>query len=199
MNIYLEIFGYIGTGFVLLSLMMTSVVKLRLFNMAGSVINTIYAFLTGTWPVVFLNVGLIIINVWQLIRLRRNQTVFDCIEVNTDDKSLQYFMTYHASDIAQHFPNYELKSSPNTVVYMVYTACESVGVLVGTRDNDAINVELDYSTVKYRDCSVGTFLYNWLKENGIRKLISERKDDFHNQYLTKMGFVDKNGLFSKIL
>lgn len=70
MNIYLEIFGYIGTGLILLSMMMTSVVKLRVVNMAGSVISVIYAVIHGTWPVVFLNVGLFLINGAQLLRLR---------------------------------------------------------------------------------------------------------------------------------
>ena len=199
MNIYLEIFGYIGTALVLLSMMMTSVVKLRLFNTVGSCISMIYAFLSGAWPVVFLNLGLIIINVWQLIRLNRTETIFECIPVNADDKSLEYFLTYHGNDIAQHFPDYKLKQGPNTEVYMVYTAGESVGVLVGTRDFDTLNVELDYSTVKYRDCSVGTFLYEHLKKTGIKKLIAEGKGEFHNQYLIKMGFAEVSGKFTKVL
>ena len=70
MNIYLEIFGYIGTALVLLSMMMTSVVKLRLINMAGSLISMIYAILCGAWPVVLLNAGLIVINSTQLVRMR---------------------------------------------------------------------------------------------------------------------------------
>lgn len=199
MNIYLEIFGYIGTALVLLSMMMTSVIKLRLLNTIGSVISMTYAFLSGAWPVVFLNLGLIIINVWQLIRLQRSKTVFECVHMNADDKSLEYFLAYHAADIAQYFPDYVLKRTANTEAYMVYTAGESVGVLIGARDNDTIHVELDYSTVKYRDCSVGTFLYGQLKQNGIRRLVSEKKGDFHNQYLTRMGFVDENGQFSKML
>jgi hypothetical protein len=73
MNIYLEIFGYIGTALVLLSMMMTSVVKLRLINMAGSLISMIYAIICGTWPVVLLNFGLILINATQLIRMRRKE------------------------------------------------------------------------------------------------------------------------------
>lgn len=199
MNIYLEIFGYIGTALVLLSMMMTSVVKLRLFNTVGSCISMIYAFLSSAWPVVFLNLGLIIINVWQLIRLNRTETIFECVPVNVDDKSLEYFLNYHANDIAQHFPGYKIKSNDNTEVYMVYTAGEAVGVLVGTRDFDTINVELDYSTIKYRDCSVGTFLYAHLKKTGIQKLVTEGKGEFHNQYLTKMGFAEENGKFSKTL
>lgn len=73
MNIYLEIFGYIGTGLVLLSMMMTSVVKLRLINMAGSLISMIYAIICVTWPVVLLNLGLILINGTQLLRMRKNK------------------------------------------------------------------------------------------------------------------------------
>ena len=74
MNIYLDVFGYIGTGLVLLSMMMTSVVKLRLINMAGSLISMIYAIICVTWPVVLLNLGLILINGTQLLRMRKNKT-----------------------------------------------------------------------------------------------------------------------------
>jgi len=75
MNIYLELFGYLGTSLVLLSMMMTSLTRLRVVNIAGSVITTIYSVLMSAFPVVFLNVGLIIINVVQLIReTRMNRT-----------------------------------------------------------------------------------------------------------------------------
>jgi hypothetical protein len=74
MNIYLEIFGYIGTALVLLSMMMTSVDKLRWINMAGSLISMIYAILCQTWPVALLNLGLILINSTQLMRYYRNKS-----------------------------------------------------------------------------------------------------------------------------
>jgi hypothetical protein len=73
MDTLLEIFGYIGSGLILVSLMMTSVEKLRWFNISGSVISAIYAMILGTWPVVVLNVGTISINVVQIIRLRRQK------------------------------------------------------------------------------------------------------------------------------
>ena len=71
MNIYLETFGYIGTALVLISMMMTSVKRLRLLNVSGSAISLIYAVTMNTWPVAALNLGLIIINIIQLCRLRR--------------------------------------------------------------------------------------------------------------------------------
>lgn len=199
MNLYLEIFGYIGTALVLLSMMMTSVVKLRVYNTIGSVISMIYAFLSGAWPVVFLNLGLILINLWQLLRLRGRKTVFECLEVDPGDKSLGYFLNYHAADIDLHFPDYRLDPGQAAEVYMVYTAGEAVGVLVGQRQGDALHVELDYSTVKYRDCSVGTFLYGYLKQTGIRRLTCAPGGDFHNRYLKRMGFREGNGSFAKLL
>ena len=67
-NIYLEIFGYMGTALVVLSMMMTSVTKLRIVNMSGSVISAIYAAIIGTWPIVVMNVCLFMINGFHLIR-----------------------------------------------------------------------------------------------------------------------------------
>lgn len=73
MNIYLEIFGYIGSALILLSMMMKTMEKLRWLNVAGSVISVIYGALCHTWPVVFLNLGIIIINLVQLVQLRREE------------------------------------------------------------------------------------------------------------------------------
>ena len=68
MNIYLEIFGYIGSGLIILSMMMKSLKRLRIVNMSGSVISIIYAILSNAWPVVTLNVFLIIVNAYELIK-----------------------------------------------------------------------------------------------------------------------------------
>ena len=73
MNIYLELFGYLCTALIFLSMMMTNMVKLRLVNMAGSAISVIYAILSNAWPVVVLNVGLILINTVQLYRAKKKK------------------------------------------------------------------------------------------------------------------------------
>ena len=70
---FLEAFGYLGTALVLLSMMMTSLKWLRIFNVMGSVISMIYAALVGTVPVVLLNLGMILINLVQLLREKRKQ------------------------------------------------------------------------------------------------------------------------------
>lgn len=68
MNIYLEIFGYIGTTLVVISMMMSSLNKLRIINICGSIISTIYAIICNTWPIAVMNISLILINLFHLIK-----------------------------------------------------------------------------------------------------------------------------------
>jgi hypothetical protein len=73
MEVVYEIIGYAGTAFVLLSMMMTSVKKLRIFNMCGAVLSAFYAVMTGAMPVFVLNLCLTAINGIQLYRLKNKK------------------------------------------------------------------------------------------------------------------------------
>lgn len=73
MNVYLEIFGYVGMALVLVSMMMTSLKWLRVLNMTGAVICAAYGMLTNTWPTAMLNLGILIIQIVQLIRLHQKE------------------------------------------------------------------------------------------------------------------------------
>lgn len=69
MNVIFEIVGYAGTALILLSMMMTSVTKLRWLNLLGSLLSVIYALWSNTMPVFMLNISLVVINAIQLYRL----------------------------------------------------------------------------------------------------------------------------------
>ena len=77
MNIYLEIFGYLGTALVIISMLMTDINKLRIINISGGVISLIYAICVNTMPVVVLNATLVTINTVQLIRSEINRRRFE--------------------------------------------------------------------------------------------------------------------------
>lgn len=76
-NIFIEVFGYIGTALVIISMLMSSMVKLRIINMCGSLISMIYSIIVQAYPVALLNFCLIIVNMTHLIRrfiiIKRNQ------------------------------------------------------------------------------------------------------------------------------
>jgi hypothetical protein len=73
MNILFEIIGYIGTGLIILSMTMSSVRKLRVINISGSVFSAVYAILTGAYPVLVLNIFLIAVNLYKLITEREEK------------------------------------------------------------------------------------------------------------------------------
>ena len=202
MKILLEALGYLGTVLTLMSMMMTSVVKLRTWSAIGSFISMVYAIICGAWPVVFLNVGLILINMYHLIRMRGNKIQFDCVRFDPRGDGLMYFLNHNANNIQYCFPGYKYKPQDDTNAYMVFADGEAVGLLIGTREDTIFHVELDYATPKYRDCSVAEHLFAYLKDQGISTLVAERKATDYNQYktyLTKMGFENREGMQVKCL
>ena len=198
----LEGLGYLGTVLTLMSMMMTSVVKLRTWSAIGSFISMIYATICGAWPVVFLNVGLIAINMYHLMRMRHNKIQFDCVSFYPYGEGLMYFLNHHHKHIRYCFPSFEYHPTDDTAAYMVFADGEAVGLLIGTREGSMFNVELDYATPKFQDCSVAEHLFAYLKEQGIETLVAERNATDYNQYktyLTKMGFENREGKQVKCL
>lgn len=199
MDLFMTIFGYVGTALVLTSMLMTSVMKLRILNTIGSVISGLYAVYTGTWPVVILNLGLVIINVVQMIRLIKTKVAFRHVQAGAQDTLLNLFLDANKAEIEKYIPGYHYVPGENTQVHMVFEGMEAVGVLIGTAEGETFHAELDYVTPKYRDCSIAHFLFGELKESGFATISQNGGADLHKQYLEKMGFVPQNGTYTKIL
>src|SRR6056297_1798281 len=67
----LEWVGYAASLLVLISLLMSSIIKLRWINLIGSAIFCVYGFLIGSIPVGIMNGGIIIINIYYLTQVVR--------------------------------------------------------------------------------------------------------------------------------
>ena len=68
MDLAIELFGYLGTVLVIVSMLMTSVTKLRIINMCGGSVSLIYSLIVGAMPIAVMNAVLIVINLVQVIR-----------------------------------------------------------------------------------------------------------------------------------
>jgi len=66
--VFVEIFGYIGTALVIISMMMTSMFKFRVINICGGVISAIYSTYYSAWAVVVMNICLVVINIFHISR-----------------------------------------------------------------------------------------------------------------------------------
>ena len=75
-SVWLEIFGYTGSVLIVVSMLMSSVMKLRIINMIGSVISGIYAVICGAFPLALMNACLIVINGYNICKLKKNKVEY---------------------------------------------------------------------------------------------------------------------------
>ena len=179
--------------------MMTQVAKLRMVNIAGSVVSMTYAAICSTWPVVFLNFGLIIINSIQLIRLQRLKSFFKVVRVDASDKCVEYLLEHYSSDIKQYFSETKTGTSDSSAVFVVFDGAEAVGILAGDLKDGELRVTLDYVSRKYRDGSVAKILYEKLRESGVERIVATAQTEKHRKYLFKMDFKDSGDTLVKSL
>lgn len=66
-----DIFGWIGTALILFSFTLNNIVKLRVVNAIGSICWIIYGLQTGIMPTIFVNVCVLIIHTFWLIKNRK--------------------------------------------------------------------------------------------------------------------------------
>lgn len=192
-HMLVELIGYAGSALVLVSFLMSSVVKLRVINMIGSIVFGTYAVMIHSYPTAIMQLCLIIINVYYLVQLKRDNRHFDLIDGKKDDAFLNYMLDYYKEDIRMYFPNVEKEKDNADIAYIVCCDAVPAGVLMGeNKGSGTVEIILDYSTPTYRDCSVGKYLYARLPEQGIHNLVFDGKAGKHEPYLRKMGFVKEN-------
>lgn len=193
---YIELIGYLGSLLVVFSMLMTSVVKLRVINTIGSIIFTGYALAIHSYPTAAMNFCLVIINLVNLGKLLKTKKTYHSLSVSPDDSFVCYFLELYKDDIHVFFPN---QLTDFTCAYLVCCGSNPVGILLGTRDGNRIKITLDYATPQYRDCSVGKHLYEYLADQHIAELWMENASEKHLPYLKKMGFVATENRFVKTL
>ena len=197
---WLEIAGYIGSALVLLSFLMTSVVKLRLVNMAGSFISFIYALIIGSYPLELLNSALVLINLYFLWKIRRTKKDYRLVEVPANDPVLAHFLTEYAADIEACFPGIDADPSAADKCELILCEDTPAGIALLKTEGPAARLLLDYSMPRYRDFSLGAYLADELKARGFAELRYSGPDQNHRKYLEKMHFTqDESGTWVKKL
>ena len=196
----IEIFGYIGSALVVVSMLMSSIVKLRVVNTIGSIVSGTYALIVGALPLVLMNGCLIAINVYNLIKLLKTNKSYDFVETNGDDALFTYFVDRYADDIKAHFTSFDKANVAGKKGYVVFCEGAPAGILFGEEKKGVLDVIIDYAAPSYRDCSVGTFLYPKLAARQISKLrFAGHLTDEPVAYMKKMGFVQEDGVYVKNL
>ena len=190
----LEAIGYLGSLLVIVSMLMTSVVKLRIINLIGCLIFTAYAVLIASYPTAFMNACLVIINVHQLRKLHHTAgRSYDLHEVKGGDGFTSWFTEKYCDDIRKYFPDFDPEKAAVSEGYAVFYEDQAVGLLLGTRTEDSIKVLIDYTTPAFRDSSVAYYLYKQLPGFGIKHILCESSNPDHIRYMQELGFTQTEG------
>ena len=196
LKIILECVGYLGSLLVLISMLMTSVVKLRIINMIGNAVCTAYAIVTNTWPIAALNACLFVINVYHLIRLFRVKKQYEQVKTDLRDGYLSYLFDKNIDDIHTFFPTFSRTAAEPTVTRLVLCGKDPAGLFLAKEtgeDQKDLEIILDYALPAYRDASVGRYLYKQLAAEGYRSLIFNVEASGHDAFMKKMGYKKREG------
>ena len=196
---WIEMIGYVGSGLVLISFLMVSVVKLRLVNSIGSVIFTIYALIIHSYPTAVMNACLVLINLHFLWKMTHDKVQYELVRVQASDPVVKHILNLYREDIGKCFPGNSMDYEKTDRGYVVFQNNIPVGVTLGTEKDGVFDLMLDYSIPQYRDCSIGRFLVSKLPEEGIRKLVYRGNVENHKAYLFKLGYSDHEGIYEKEL
>ena len=195
----IEIIGYVGSALVLISLLMASVVKLRVVNAVGSLIFAVYALIIRSYPTALMNVCLVLINLYYLWKLRNKEPNYRMLRLQPDEGFVRAFLDAHQADIAGFFPARRWDAAALNRAFLVCHGDEAAGLLLGAETDGVLDIALDYSTPTYRDSSVGRYLYERLGSEGVKLLRYAGAESAHLLYLQKMGYTARDGVYEKNL
>lgn len=191
-----EIIGYLASAIIAISLLMKSLIRLRILNAVGSLVFVIYGILIKAYPVAVMNAVIVIINIYYLVQMLNRNEYFSIMEVSPDSEYLSHFINFHLDDIRHFFPEFSYKSNKSYLVFFVLRNTISAGLVILDKYDDKGSVLLDYALKDFRDFKIGSFIFddnaNILINHGIKYLEAESVVENHIRYLKQMGFVRKD-------
>ncbi|MEW6996490.1 hypothetical protein AADZ86_02130 [Colwelliaceae bacterium BS250] len=187
---WVEWFGYLASLVVLISLTMTSIIKLRWINFVGCILFTMFAYFIDSLPTMFMNIGIAGINLYFLYRIYFTKEIFKIIPADNKSEYYHHFLNAYREAIELQVSLAEIEDH---TAYYVLRDDIIAGVLVGDKEHDnVLNIKLDFVIPQYRDFKLGKHYFNdqpdFFKNKGISSLKAHSKNKQHSYYLEKVGF-----------
>ena len=194
-----ELIGYLGSILVAISLMMKSLLRLRIINLFGALFFTLYGVLLGAYPVAFLNGIIVCIDLYYLFQMWRQKDFFTFLEVSQKGKYLNAFLEFHREDILEIIPTYTRSNDDDLLCFFILRNMMPAGLFIAKVQGDEAHIQLDYVIPNYRDFQVARFIFEenaaFFRERGICRFVSDGGSAIHRKYLEKMEFVNHGGMY----
>ena len=142
---WIEWLGYAASALVLISLSMSSISRLRWFNLAGALCFTAYGTLIEAWPVAAVNFAIAIVNVVYLTQFYTKQDYFKTGVIGADDAYLREFLEFHEDAIRKWYPTIDLDLPDNAFVLLSLRNMAVAGVFAGIKtDRRTLKILIDF-------------------------------------------------------
>jgi GNAT superfamily N-acetyltransferase len=189
-----EVIGYTASALVAISLMMSSILRLRLINLVGSAAFSLYGLLIHAYPVAAMNGFIVLINIWYLYRMLRTREYFNLLSVEPDSHYLRYFLEFYDREIRRFIPGARYEPAAGDLTIFVLRDMVPAGVFIGRMEGRGrLCVTLDFVIPQYRDFKIGHYLFaeerEFFRSRGITEIVSEPGTPQHAAYLRRMGFA----------
>ena len=156
----IELVGYLGSVLVVVSLLMTRILRLRVIGLVGSATFLMYGLLIGSVPIVLTNIVIVIINTTFLWRANRVTEWFSLLEVRPDSLYLEEFLRFHRDGIRATQPDWNGEVGDQDLAVLVLRDMQPAAAVVGTIAGGAMELRLDFAIPQFRDYRMGRFLYD---------------------------------------
>jgi len=200
---WFEWIGYMASVTVAVSLVMSSIVKLRWYNLLGAILFTIYGIIIGAWPVAVVNGFIIVIDVYYLVKMYTHNSLIKVVDVNADSSYLKEFISIHDQKLRSIFTNYNGLIENNDLCYLLLNDMQVAGFFIGRKENNTLNIIADFALPEYRDMKLGKHIFSSLspfKQHNIDSVTCCTTDKKHIDYLLNIDFKETNkGVYQKLL
>jgi len=188
---WLEWFGYAASLVILISLTMSSIVRLRWVNLFGAIMFSAFGFLIGSIPTGGLNLGIAIIDIYYLVLIYRQRDDVAIVRADPGSELFRHFWSVNEREITRIFGDVDV--GPDCEVFFYLRNNNTAGILVGEQiDDQTFRIDVDYVTPQYRDFQIGQYviaeanLRNRLPD--VRRLVTDPGEANHQSYLRRLGF-----------
>jgi GNAT superfamily N-acetyltransferase len=192
---WLEWLGYLSSVIVAVSLLMSSIIKLRWYNLVGSILFAIYGYMIHAIPVALINSIIVFINLYYLYKIYTEKEYFKLIEINEESNYIKSFFDFYKKDIEKYFPDFKFTITGMTISLYILRNMVPAGVFIASvYDKESLLINLDFVMPEYRDFKIGKFIFEdnegYFTDKGYKKIFCYASNHEQNAYLKKMGFEE---------
>ena len=197
-----ELVGYLASALVVASLAMTSVVRLRIVSLLGSVVFVTYGVLLPSMPIIITNAAVALLNIWFLRKEFAGSRDLGAVPIAADAPFLQDFLRSHATDLTRTHPGFTGLQEGDFVLLLTRDGLPA-GALIGIPEGKDLRLRIDYVMPEYRDSRLGNWLYSKgaksFRDAGFARVIAQPTADSVRHYLLGVGFREQDGLLVRDL